>query len=162
MKGVSPMKGNVKIIASLNALLADELTAISQYMVHSEMCDNWGYARLHKGVEARAVDEMKHSEMLIGRILFLDGKSIVSKINPIHIGNIVEEQLNNDLESETVAVANYNAAIQQAGELADNGTRDLLISILKDEEAHIDWLEAQKDQIAQMGIQIYLSLQVKE
>ena len=156
------MKGNVKIIETLNALLADELTAVSQYMVHSEMCDNWGYTRLHKAVEARAVDEMKHAEMLIGRIIFLEGKSTVSKINPMHIGNTVEDQLSHDHESEAGAVANYNTAIQQAGELGDNGTRDLLTSILKEEEGHIDWLEAQKDQIAQMGIQLYLSLQVKE
>jgi len=156
------MKGNPKIIETMNALLADELTAVSQYMVHSEMCDDWGYARLHKAVEGRAKDEMRHAEMLIGRILFLEGKSTVSKINPIHIGNTVEDQLNSDHESEAGAVANYNAAIAQAGELGDHGTRDMLTSILKEEEAHIDWLEAQKDQIAQMGIQIYLSLQVKE
>jgi len=156
------MKGNAKVIEILNALLADELTAVSQYMVHSEMCDNWGYVRLHKAVEGRAIDEMRHAEMLIGRILFLEGKSTVSKLNPIHIGNIVEDQLNYDYEAEVGAVGSYNAAIQQAGELGDNGTRDLLTSILKDEEAHIDWIEAQKDQIAQMGNQLYLSLQVKE
>jgi bacterioferritin len=156
------MKGNPKVIETLNALLADELTAVSQYMVHSEMCDDWGYARLHKAIEGRAKDEMRHAEMLIGRILFLEGKSTVSKINPMHIGNTVEDQLNSDHESEAGAVANYNAAIPQAGELGDNGTRDMLTSILKDEESHIDWLEAQKDQIAQMGIQLYLSLQVKE
>jgi bacterioferritin len=156
------MEGNPKIIETLNALLADELTAVSQYMVHSEMCDDWGYARLHKAVEGRAKDEMRHAEMLIGRVLFLEGKSTVSKINPMHIGNTVEDQLNSDHESEAGAVANYNAAIAQAGELVDHGTRDMLTSILKEEEAHIDWLEAQKDQIAQMGIQIYLSLQVKE
>ena len=156
------MKGNVKIIETLNELLADELTAVSQYMVHSEMCDDWGYARLHKAVEGRAKDEMRHAEMLIGRILFLEGKSTVSKINPMHIGNSVEDQLNHDHESEAGAVANYNAAIAQAGELGDHGTRDMLTSILKDEEGHIDWLEAQKDQITQMGIQLYLSLQVKE
>jgi len=156
------MKGNPKVIETLNALLADELTAVSQYMVHSEMCDNWGYARLHKAVEGRAKDEMRHAEMLIGRIIFLEGKSTVSKINPMHIGNTVEDQLSHDHESEAGAVVNYNAAIQQAGELVDHGTRDLLTSILKEEEGHIDWLEAQKDQIAQMGIQLYLSLQVKE
>ena len=156
------MKGNPKIIDLLNALLADELTAVSQYMVHSEMCDNWGYSRLHKAVESRAKDEMRHAELLIGRILFLEGKSTVSKLNPMQIGNTVEDQLAHDHEAEAGAVANYNAAIQQAGELGDHGTRDLLTTILKEEEAHIDWLEAQKDQIAQMGIQLYLSLQVKE
>jgi bacterioferritin len=156
------MIGNPKIIETLNALLADELTAVSQYMVHSEMCDDWGYARLHKVVEGRAKDEMRHAEILIGRILFLEGKSTVSKINPMHIGNTVEDQLNSDHESEAGAVANYNAAIQKVSELGDHGTRDLLTKILVEEEAHIDWLEAQKDQIAQMGIQLYLSLQVKE
>lgn len=146
----------------MNTLLADELTAVSQYMVHSEMCDDWGYVRLHKIVEGRAKDEMKHAEMLIGRILFLEGKSMVSKINPMHIGNTVEEQLNYDHESEVGAISNYNAAIQQVGDLSDHGTRDMLTNILKDEESHTDWLEAQKDQISQVGIQLYLSLQVKE
>ena len=156
------MKGNPKIIETLNALLADELTAVSQYMVHSEMCDNWGYARLHKAIEGRAKDEMRHAEMLIGRILFLEGTSSVNKLNPMHIGTSVEDQLKYDHESEAGAIANYNAAIQKAGELVDHGTRDMLTSILKDEEAHIDWLEAQHDQVAQMGIQFYLSLQVNE
>ena len=155
------MKGNVKVIEILNTLLAGELTAVSQYMVHSEMCDNWGYIRLHNAVEGRAKDEMRHAEMLIGRILFLEGKSNVSAINPMHIGNTVEEQLNSDFEAEADTVAMYNAAIKQAGELGDNGTRDMLTKILTEEEGHIDWLEVQKDQIAQMGIQIYLSLQVK-
>jgi bacterioferritin len=156
------MKSNPEIINILNELLADELTAVSQYMVHSEMCDNWSYVRLHKSVEQRAVDEMRHAETLIARILFLEGKSTVSKLNPIHIGNSVEEQLANDHESEAGAVANYNDAIQRVTQLNDHGTRDLLTKILTEEEAHIDWLEAQKDQIAQMGIQMYLSLQVKE
>ena len=155
------MKGNSKIIEILNTLLADELTAVSQYMVHSEMCDDWNYARLHKAVEDRAKDEMRHAEMLIGRILFLEGKPTVSKLNPMQIGSSVEDQLAHDHESEIGAIANYNAAIQQAGELGDNGTRDLLTTILTEEEGHTDWLEAQKDQIAQMGIQIYLSLQVQ-
>jgi len=156
------MKGDEKVIEMLNMLLADELTAVSQYMVHSEMCDNWGYARLHKAVEKRAIDEMKHAEKLIGRIIFLEGSPTVSKIHPMHIGATVEDQLGHDHESEAGAVANYNLAIKGAGELGDNGTRDLLTSILKEEEGHIDWLEAQKDQVSQMGIQVYLSLQVKE
>ena len=156
------MKGNPDVIKTLNELLADELTAVSQYMVHSEMCDDWGFARLHKAVEGRAKDEMRHAEMLIGRILFLEGKSTVSKLNPMHIGNSVEDQLAHDHEAEAGAVGNYNAAIQKVSELGDHGTRDLLTKILLDEEAHIDWLEAQKDQIAQMGLQVYLSLQVKE
>ena len=156
------MKGNEKVIATLNFLLADELTAVSQYMVHSEMCDNWGYARLHNAVEGRAMDEMKHAEKLMGRIIFLEGMPVVSKINPMHVGSSVEEQLSYDHEAEAGAVKNYNEAIKEARELGDNGTRDLLVSILKDEERHIDWLEAQQDQIAQMGVQMYLSIQVKE
>jgi len=156
------MKGNEEVIKILNNLLADELTAISQYMVHSEMCDNWGYTRLHKAVEGRAVDEMRHAELLIGRILFLEGMSTVNRLNPMHIGNSVDDQLAHDHEAEAGAVANYNAAIQKVSELGDHGTRDLLTTILTEEEGHIDWLEAQKDQIAQMGIQLYLSLQVKE
>ncbi len=156
------MKGNAKIIETLNMLLADELTAISQYMVHSEMCDNWGYARLHKAVEGRAIDEMKHAEKLIGRILFFEGKPVVTKINPMHIGIDVADQLAQDHEAEAVAIKNYNVAIRQAGDLDDNGTKDLLTSILNDEEAHIDWIEAQQDQISQMSIQVYLSIQAKE
>ncbi len=154
------MKGNDRILETLNALLSDELTAINQYMVHSEMCDNWGYARLHKAIEKRAIDEMKHAEKLIGRILYLEGKPIVSNLGPIHIGAEVETQLRNDYESEKGAVSAYNTAIALATEVADNGTRELLESILKDEEAHIDWLEAQLDQIGQMGLGVYLSQQV--
>ena len=154
------MKGNAKILTALNALLADELTAISQYMVHSEMCANWGYGRLHKATEQRAISEMKHAEKLIGRILFLEGTPDLSKLNELHIGAEVAAQLSNDDAAEDRAIKMYNASIRQAAELGDNGTRELLVSILKDEEAHIDWLEAQNDQIKQMGIQIYLAEQL--
>ncbi len=154
------MKGDPKILKTLNMLLADELTAINQYMVHSEMCDNWGYGRLHEKIEKRAIDEMKHAEKLIARILFLEGTPIVSKLNDITIGADVEKQLKNDQNSEAGAVKAYNAAIKEAVELHDNGTRELLDSILKDEEDHIDWLEAQVDQINQMGIQNYLADQL--
>lgn len=154
------MKGHDKIIATLNTLLADELTAINEYMVHSEMCDNWGYAQLHQKIEKRAIDEMKHAEKLIARLLFLEGRPIVSKLNDIHIGEDVPAQLNNDLKAEAGAVKMYNDAIRQAAELGDNGTREILEGILKDEEDHIDWIEAQLDQIKQMGIQNYLVEQV--
>jgi len=157
------MKGNEKVLAKLNELLAEELTAINQYMVHSEMVDNWGYARLHKQVEERAIEEMRHAEKLIARILFFDeGRPIVSKLNDIHIGDSVEAQLNSDLKAETEAVALYNEAIRLAREEGDNGTRDLLEEILEDEEEHVDWIEAQLDQIEQMGIQNYLVMQVEE
>jgi len=154
------MKGNPQIIACLNELLADELTAINQYMVHSEMCANWQFNELHEAAEKRAIQEMKHAEMHIGRILFLEGLPIVSNLKALHIGATVEAQLRNDLASEVGAVMSYNDGIKLAVELGDNGTREMLESILKDEEAHLDWLEAQLDQIAQMGIQIYLSQQI--
>lgn len=154
------MKGNETVIERLNALLADELTAISQYMVHSEMCANWGYERLHEAIEKRAIDEMRHAEKLIARILFLEGKPIVSELNVIHIGAKVEAQLKNDWTAEEGAIKAYNDSIQLAVELSDNGTRALLESILTDEEDHIDWLEVQLDQIEQMGIQDYLGEQI--
>ena len=155
------MKGNEKILEKLNDLLADELTAINQYMVHSEMCADWGYERLHKAIEKRAIDEMKHAEKLIGRILFLEGRPIVSDLKKIHIGAEVEAQFKNDWDAENGAIKSYNDGIRLAAEVGDNGTRDFLQSILNDEEAHIDWLEIQLDQIAQMGIQNYLVEQVE-
>jgi bacterioferritin len=154
------MKGNKKIITKLNDLLADELTAINQYMVHSEMWDNWNYERLHKADEKRAIDEMKHAEKLIGRILFLEGRPTVSKLKEIHIGPDVQTQHKNDWQAEFDAVKSYNDGIKLAIEVGDGGTRELLEHILKDEEAHIDWLEAQLDQIKQMGSQNYLVEQI--
>ncbi len=154
------MKGDEKIIAKLNDLLADELTVINQYMVHSEMCENWGYERLHKSSEKRAIQEMKHAEKLIGRILFLDGLPTVSNLKKINIGSTVEIQHQMDLASEIGGHANYNDGIKLAAELGDSGTRELLESILKEEEEHIDFLEAQLDQIKQMGPQIYLVEQI--
>jgi bacterioferritin len=154
------MKGQKKIIDTLNALLADELTAINQYMVHSEMCADWGYARLHEVAEKRAIDEMKHAEKLIARILYLEGRPIVTKLNPISIGAEIPQQIDNDWDAEAVAIKNYNAGMKLSAELGDNGTRELLGDILLEEEAHIDLLEAQKDQIQQMGIQIFLTEQL--
>ena len=154
------MKGNDEVIAVLNDLLSDELTAISQYMVHAEMCDNWRYEKLAKAAEGRAIDEMKHAEKLIGRILFLEGIPTVSELKKIHIGSDVTNQQKNDAHAEVDAVTAYNAAIKVAASLGDNGTRELLEGILKDEEVHLDWLEAQLSQIDQMGIQMYLVEQV--
>ena len=153
------MKGNDKIITVLNQLLADELTAISQYMVHSEMCDNWGYARLHKAIEGQAKDEMHHAEWLIQRILFLEGAPIVSKLNPIKIGRTVLDMVTNDEEAEVGAVRAYNQGIGLAHEVADQATADLLIQILKMEEGHADWAEIQRAQIEQMGLENYLTNQ---
>ncbi len=156
------MKGNDKVIETLNHLLADELTAINQYMVHSEMCANWGYERLHEMIEKRAITEMKHAEKLIARILFLEGIPIVSKLNEIHIGAEVPAQLQNDLDAELGAVKMYNEGIRLCMEVGDGGSRELLEDILEDEEEHTDLLEAQLDQIKQMGLAHYLAQQVKE
>jgi bacterioferritin len=156
------LKGHEKVLELLNFLLADELTAINQYMVHSEMCDDWGYHRLHDLIEKRAIDEMKHAEKLIGRILFLEGNPIVSKLNDIHIGPKIEEQLKNDWEAENQAVKQYNDGIKLCVELGDNGSRELLEDILEDEEDHIDWIEAQLDQISHISIKDYLAEQIRE
>ncbi len=160
--GVDRMKGQEQVINELNARLAEELTAINQYMVHAEICDNWGYERLHKLIEKRAIVEMKHAEKLIARIIFLEGMPIVSKLNQINIGADVEKQHRNDWAAENDAIKNYNHSIKVATDLGDNGTKELLDSILKDEEDHIDEIEAQLDQIQQMGIQNYLSEQTED
>jgi bacterioferritin len=154
------MKGEAKIIEQLNMRLSEELGAISQYMVHSEMCDNWGYAKVHWLVEKRAIDEMKHAEKLIGRILFLEGLPIVSNLAKITIGADVPKQIQNDHDGEAGAIKAYNDTIRLAAELGDNGTKELLDSILQDEEGHIDAIEAQQDQIAQMGLQNFLEVQL--
>jgi bacterioferritin len=156
------MKGNEKVLASLNSLLADELTAINQYMVHSEMCDDWGYEKLHKHFEKRAIDEMKHAEKLIGRILFLEGMPVVSELGKIHIGKDVAGQLANDHVAEAGAITAYNEAIVLAGEVKDYATRDFLQQILNDEDAHMDGIEALQSQIEQMSAQVFLTTQVKE
>jgi len=154
------MKGNPKLIETLNSLLADELSAINQYIVHSEMCANWGYEKLHARFEKRAIDEMKHAEKLIGRILFLEGMPIVSNLKPIHIGKNVEQQLENDHAGECGAIEAYNAAIKLAGEVNDFATREILEHILNDEDAHIDKIEELQDQISHMTLPIFLTTQV--
>ncbi len=155
------MQGNQKVIDALNELLAEELAAINQYMVHSEVCDNWGYERLHSILEKTAIDEMKHAEKLIARILFLDGRPIVTKLGEIKIGADVKAMHENDLAAELHAVEMYNVAIRLCHELRDGGTRELLEDILEDEERHVDFRETQRDQIAQMGIENYLNMQAK-
>ena len=154
------MKGDEKVIETLNALLADELTAINQYMVHSEMCDNWGYEKLHKAIEKRAVAEMKHAETLIGRILFLEGIPIVSDLKKLNIGADVPKMFASDHTAEFTAIKSYNDAIKLAGDIKDFATRELLESILQDEDAHIDEIEEVQDQIGQMGLQVFLSTQM--
>lgn len=154
------MKGNDQVISQLNARLAEELTAINQYFVHAEMCENWRYKKLHEMIFKRSIQEMKHAEKLIARILFLEGIPIVSDLNKIHIGGEVQKMHNNDHAAEASAIRNYNESIRVATDVGDNGTRDLLVSILLEEEDHIDLIEAQMDQIAQMGIQNYLVEQI--
>lgn len=154
------MKGNQEVIAVLNDLLASELTTVNQYIVHSEICANWGYDKLHKYLEKRAIDEMKHAETLIGRILFLEGMPIVSKLTDMHIGSEVPKQLENDHKAEEVAISDYNAAIKLAGEKNDFATREVLESILNDEDRHIDEIEELQDQIKHMTLPLFLTTQV--
>ena len=151
------MKGNKDLLIVLNSLLADELTAINQYMVHSEMCENWGYAKLHMAIRKQAMDEMHHAEWLIERIIFFDGAPTVSKLNAIKIGKTVKEMISNDNGDELEAVHAYNKAIKLAQEVGDQGTVDLLTKILKMEEGHVDWAEMQRAQIEQMGLENYLA-----
>lgn len=154
------MKGDPKLIATLNHLLADELSAINQYIVHAEMCEDWGYSKLHESFEKRAIEEMKHAEKLIGRILFLGGSPIVTSLNDILIGDNVTGQLENDRHAEDGAIKAYNDAIFLAGELRDYATRDILLQILNDEDRHMDEIEELQDQIEQMTLPIFLTTQV--
>ncbi len=156
------MKGNEKLLKALDERLAEELTAIMQYTVHAEMCANWGYDRLHEKVEKRSIQEMQHAEKLIARIIFLEGAPTVSRLNAVQIGQDVAKQLEHDLAAELQAVSAYNASIHLADEVGDAATRTLLEGILKDEDDHVDWLEEQLDQIAQMGLPMYLSTQNQE
>ncbi len=155
------MQGEAKVIDSLNSLLADELTAISQYMVHSEMCENWGYGKLHEAIQKRAVEEMKHAEQLIGRIIFLEGTPVVSDLRKMYIGADVPKMFANDHSSEADAIKAYNSAILVCGDARDYATREILEAILRDEDRHIDGIEEAQDQMTQMGIQVFLSTQLK-
>jgi len=154
------VKGNKELIVVLNELLAHELSVVNQYMVHSEMNADWGYQKLHKYFEKRAIEEMKHAEILIGRILFLEGIPIVSKLNDIHIGSDTSKQLANDHKAEEEAIADYNAAIKLAGEKNDFATREILEGILNDEDRHIDGIEELQDQISHMTLPLFLTTQV--
>jgi bacterioferritin len=154
------MKGDTKVIEVLNSLLADELTAVSQYMVHASICANWGYGKLDKVIEKRAIDEMKHAEKLIGRIIFLEGVPIVSNLRKMFIGDQVPKMFAADHTFEADAIKAYNAAIKVCGDAKDFATRELLENILKDEDAHIDGIEEVQDQIKQMGLPVFLSIQV--
>jgi len=156
------MRGNPDVIRELNAALSAELSAIVQYMVQSEMCENWGYSRLHHATRSRAMVEMRHAESLIERILYLDGTPEVAVALKPEIGNNVKAQLENGLKDETDSVRMYNQAIKVCEGAADNGSRDLFQHLVEAEEEHIDWLEAQLHDIAEMGIQNYLAQQLHQ
>ena len=156
------MKGDAKVIEFLNQVLKAELTAINQYFLHAEMCENWGYERLAKLIRKESIEEMVHAEKLIERILYLDGTPNMSDYFKINIGQSVEQQFKNDLQLEYDAVKRLNDGIQLCVASNDGGSRELAEKILTDEEHHIDWLEAQLHAIGEMGYQNYLSQQLKE
>ncbi len=156
------MKGDAKVIATLNEVLKAELTAINQYFLHAEMCENWGYEKLAKHTRKESIEEMQHAERLMERILYLDGTPNMSDYFKINIGANVKEQLQNDLNVEYDAVKRLNRGVALCVQLGDNGSRDLLESILTDEEEHIDWLEAQLHAISEMGIENYLAQHLHE
>jgi bacterioferritin len=155
------MKGNPKVIAELNKALREELTAINQYFLHAEMCENWGYSRLSEYIKKQSIGEMKHAEMLMERILFLDGTPSMKPLE-LKVGRSVKDMIQSDLALEVAAVRQYNDAVQVATNEADNGSRDLLVQLLKDEEGHVDWLEAQVHQMKELGYERYLTQQMGE
>jgi len=155
------MKGNPKVLQELNKALREELTAINQYFVHAEMCENWGYHRLSGYIKKQSIGEMKHAEALLERILFLEGSPAMEPMKLV-LGDTVRKMIENDLKLELSAVEQYNHAVRVATEQADNGSRDLLVVLLKDEEEHADWLEAQLHQMDEMGYERYLTMQVGE
>jgi len=156
------MKGDAKVIQFLNQVLKAELTAINQYFLHAEMCENWGYQRLAKLTKKESIEEMTHAEKLMERILYLDGTPNMTDYFKINIGATVEAQLKNDLQLEYDAVKRLNEGIKLCVAAGDNGSRDLAQKILDDEEHHIDWLEGQLHAISEMGIANYLAQQLKE
>jgi len=153
------MKGNPKVLAELNKALREELTAINQYFLHAEMCENWGYHKLSDFIKKQSIGEMKHAEVLIERILFLDGSPSMMPLE-LKVGGTVKGMLESDLALEVGAVKQYNNAVAIATKEGDNGSRDLLVTLLKDEEEHVDFLEAQMHQIKELGYERYLTQQM--
>ena len=156
------MKGNPKVIAHLQEALREELTAINQYFLHAEMCENWKYEKLAKFIKKQSIDEMKHAEELIERILFLDGTPTMTEALEINVGSNVRAQIESDLKLEINAVAMYNKSVEVARQEGDNASRELFERLLKDEEEHVDWLEAQVHQMNEIGYERYLGQQVRE
>src|SRR5262245_20723159 len=146
------MKGNPQIIDLLNAVLTNELTAVNQYFLHARMCENWGYERLWKKIRAESIDEMKHADRLIERVLYLDGLPNLQRLGKINVGQTAKEMLELDLDVERLSVSTLNAGVKTAADVGDNGTRELLEKILVDSEHHVNWLEAQLELIKQVGL----------
>jgi len=155
------MKGNPKVIELLNRALREELTAINQYFVHAEMCENWGYDKLARYIKKQSIGEMKHAESIMERILFLDGTPSMEPL-ALSIGGNVRDMIQSDLKLEIEAVAMYNEAVRIASENHDNGSRDLFVFLLKEEEEHVDWLEVQAHQIKELGYERYLAMQTSD
>jgi len=155
------MKGNDEVIQILQDVLCAELTAVNQYFVHARMCENWGYRSLAAYVRKESLEEMRHAQDLIDRILYFDGAPNMQKYMKINVGKSVPEQFQNDLQVEYEAVPRLNKGIELARERGDNGTRALLEAILKEEEDHVDWLEAQLGMIKEMGVENYLAQQME-
>ena len=154
------MKGSEKVIAALNKTLQEEFTALSQYFIHAEMCQNWKYDALSSHLKKLSIMEMKHAERLIEHILFLEGTPNMTGPTQIKVGKTVQEQLGNDLKSELVAIKSYNDAVKLARAEGDNGSAELFTANLREEEEHTDWLEAQLSQIKEIGYERYLSVQL--
>ena len=150
------MKGDPKILALLNEVLKKELTGINQYFVHAKMCQNWGYDGLAKHARAESIDEMKHADKVIERILFLEGTPNMAGLDKMMIGGSVRDQIKNDLGLETAAIAVLRPGIEACTKAGDHATRNMLETILAEEEHHVDWLEAQLHQIKEMGYENYL------
>lgn len=157
-----PMKGSAKVIDLLNEVLTGELTAINQYFIHARMCENWGYERLWKKIRAESIDEMKHADALIARVLYLEGVPNLQRLGKVNVGETVPEQLTLDLEVERASIDLLNRGIVLCRDENDNGTRALLEKILIDSEQHYDWITAQIELIRQLGEANYLAQQIKE
>ena len=155
------MQGNPKVIAALNEALKEELLAINQYFLHAEMCENWHYRKLSAHIKKESIDEMKHAEALIERILFLDGIPNLTEPMRLTVGGNVKAQIESDLKLEVEAVVMYNRFVALARDEGDNASRELFERLLKDEEAHVDWLEAQVHQMKELGYERYLSQQIQ-
>ena len=154
------MKGNDKVISTLNDILTAELTAINQYFIHAKMCANWGFNKLAKKVRDESIDEMKHADRLIERILFLEGVPNVQRLGKVNVGETVKEQFELDLKLEYDAIARLNAAVGLARDVGDNTTREMVENILVGEEEHTDWLETQLGLIKTLGEQMYCAQQL--